>query len=77
MNDFYSRLSNAAASAALGGTASASIGTSVVGGVSAIGGTFFGPVGTFFGASVGSGVGATVGGAIGTIGGFIGGFFFD
>lgn len=45
-----------------------------IAGVGAVGGSFFGPVGTFFGAEVGTAAGAAVGGAIGSIIGFIGGF---
>ena len=40
----------------------------------AVGGSFFGPVGPFFGAEVGTAAGAAVGGAVGSIIGFIGGF---
>ena len=54
------------AATASGGVADASIGGSVVAGVCAVGGTIFGPAGTFFEYTVGT----AVGGGVGSIGGF-------
>ena len=49
------RMAGAFAGAATGGAAGASIGGSVVGGVCAVGGTTFGPVGTFLDMQLGQG----------------------
>ena len=72
---FRKKCFEAAGASAACGTMGAAIGGSVVAAVCAVGGSFFGPVGTFFGAEVGSYAGAAVGGAIGSIVGAIGGFF--
>ena len=50
MSDFLDRLLKAAGAASVGGSVGASIGGSVVSAVSGIGGSVFGPAGTFFGA---------------------------
>ena len=75
--NLMSRITKGAAGAALCGSTGASMGGAVVGDITAIGGTVFGPAGTFFGATVGTGVGASVGGAIGSIAGFCCGFFSE
>ena len=75
--DLMSRITKGAAGAALCGSTGASMGGAGVGGITAIGGTVFGPAGTFFCATVGTGVGASVGGAIGSIAGFCCGFFSE
>jgi hypothetical protein len=74
---FADRLVKAAGAATTGGAAGAYIGGSVVSGVTAVGGSVVGPVGTFFGAVVGAGAGAAVGGAVGSVGGFVGSLVFD
>lgn len=53
---------NAFATASIGGAAGASLGGSVVSGVSAVGGSLFCPVGTFLGTVVGVATSAAVGG---------------
>ena len=75
MSSYLDRLKKGAQGAAIGGPVGAQLGSSIVGGVSAIGGSVVGPVGTFFGAAVGTGTGAAVGGALGTVGGFLVGIF--
>lgn len=75
--DLMSRITKGAAGAAICGSTGTSMGGAVVGGITSVGGTVFGPAGTFFGATVGTGVGASVGGAIGSIAGFCCGFFSE
>ena len=77
MSNFDERLKRGAASSALSGTTGAALDSATVTTVCALGGSVFGPVGTFFGAAIGAEVGAVVGGSIGTIAGFLGGFFED
>ena len=48
--DLMSRITKGAAGAALGGSSGASMGGAVVGCITSVGGTVFGPAGTFFGA---------------------------
>ena len=71
LNGNTRRVVNGAVGSAAGGSAGAAIGGSVVAGVCAVGGSLFGPVGTFFGLAVGSATGAAVGGAIGSVSGFL------
>ena len=77
MSKFSDKMLKAAGASAVCGSTGAAIGGSVVSGVCAVGGTVFGPVGTFFGAAVGTGAGAAVGGAIGAVGGFVGALISD
>lgn len=73
MNSNIKRLHNGVEGMKVGGAAGTAIGASVVGGVCALGGSVFGPEGTFFGGAVGAGTGAIVGGTVGTIVGFVAG----
>ena len=77
MSNFDERLKRGAASSALSGTTGAALGSAPVTTVCAVGGSFFGPVGTFFGATVGAEAGAAVGSFLGGVSGFLGGFFED
>lgn len=61
------KMVNGAFGSAAGGLAFARIGGAVVAGVCALGGSFFGPAGTFFGYAVGTGAGAAVGGMFGSV----------
>lgn len=71
---FTRRLENGVKAATLGGVVGAKVGGTITGGVMALGGTVFGPPGTFFGYSVGASAGAAVGSSIcGTVC-FVGGF---
>ena len=58
MSNFDERLKRGASSSALAGTTGATLGAAAVAAVCAVGGSFFGPVGTFFGATVGAEAGA-------------------
>ena len=77
MSNFSDTVLKAAGTSTVCGSTGAAIGGSVVAAVCAVGGTVFGPAGTFFGAAVGTEVGAAVGGAIGSVGGFIGSVIAD
>lgn len=77
MSNFDERLKRGASSSALAGTTGATLGAAAVVAVCAVGGSFFGPVGTFFGATVGAEAGAAVGSFLGGVSGFLGGFFED
>ena len=70
-NNFNKRLDYAKSCAAFAGTAGAAIGAPIVAGVCSVGGSFFGPVGTFFGLEVGVGAGSIIGSAAGTATGFL------
>lgn len=76
-NVMHDRLNNAFTRAAKWAAGGAILGGAVVSGVCAVGGSVFGPVGTFFGLAVGEGTGAAVGAALASLTGFVSGLLDD
>ena len=71
MTKLNKKLENSAQATFQGGQIGATIGGSSVAAICAVGGSFFGPVGTCFGFQFGAAAGAAVGGALGSVTGLV------